>query len=172
MTNLAVIIVLGAPNEDDGTLSPIAAERGNLAAHLYQQLKSSKHCKVLCTGGMGEHFNRSSLPHWQWQQDHLRTLGVDQSDFLAGISSRFTFEDATLARDEIDVDTVQTLHIVTSGFHLARVAFIFDALFDDVQRVYHGAKVPVTVDEYAHLLAHERAVMKREHANVRKYQQS
>ncbi len=172
MNDLAVIIVLGAPNEDDGTLSPIATERGKFAARIYQQLKAKHSCKVLCTGGKGEHFNRSTFPHWQLQQNHLLSLGVDKGDLLAGIPSRFTFEDATLARQRLDLATVNTLHIVTSGFHLARVAVIFDALFDDVQRIYYGAKVPVTLGEYSHLLAHEQAVMKREYTNIRSYQNS
>lgn len=165
----SLIVVLGAPNEADGRLSALAQARGQYAAKRYQQLKAYGPVKVLCTGGFGEHFNVSTQPHGELQKQHMQQLGVAESDFLTVISSRFTFEDASLSLQPIKSLNIPRFEVVTSGFHLIRVRFIFDNLFVDHCITYHGAPSPVSIQEYARLLAHEKAVMPRERENVRSY---
>ncbi|TLX51046.1 YdcF family protein [Pseudoalteromonas ruthenica] len=162
----AVVVVLGAPNDRFGQLSDIARARGEYAAKLYHRLSSQGQTHVLCTGGFGEHFNQSPWPHSALQQQHLITQGVERKALLAPTMSRFTFEDALLSQPVLASHAKARLHIVTSGFHLARVASIFDALYSQYRRTYHGCKTPVSASQYQALLVHERKVMARELCNI------
>ncbi|MBB1303829.1 hypothetical protein H5183_21260 [Pseudoalteromonas sp. SR44-8] len=51
------LIVLGGPNNNDGSLSVIAKSRCQRAYQIYQANHS---VKVLCTGGFGAHFNTTN----------------------------------------------------------------------------------------------------------------
>lgn len=171
VTNASIVVVLGAPNDDSGALSALAQQRGMLAARLYHQLVTRQACQILCTGGFGAHFNCSSTAHWQIQQRHLTTLGVKPEHLLVGVDSRFTFEDAALSKEKLNGFPLPDLHIVTSGFHLSRAALIFDSLFSQHSRTYHGAITPVSCEQYQQLLAHEHSVRNREYANIKAYKQ-
>ena len=68
----SAIIVLGAPNDEEGNLLHIAKSRCDQAYYEFQ--KRSKHM-VLCTGGFGEHFNKTIHPHAKFAQEYLKTKG-------------------------------------------------------------------------------------------------
>ena len=59
-----LIMVLGAPNDDNGQLSPIAIDRLYRA---YDLATCYSTAKIICTGGKGEHFNNTTKPHYYYE---------------------------------------------------------------------------------------------------------
>lgn len=74
-----LIVVLGSPNTDDGRLFGVAKERCARAAVLWQE---EPECGLLLTGGFGDHFNRTDVPHAEYLRRHLVELGVPKGRFL------------------------------------------------------------------------------------------
>jgi hypothetical protein len=52
------IVVLGSPNDENGKLLPIAISRCEKAFSEYVRIGE---CKILCTGGFGQHSNLTTL---------------------------------------------------------------------------------------------------------------
>lgn len=90
MTN--IIIILGAPNDDKGNLSAIAKDRLVCA---YNFIIANPNFKVICTGGFGEHFNRTSKPHNYYAKQFLIEKGVQETTFLESPITSNTIEDFT-----------------------------------------------------------------------------
>lgn len=65
---VTVIVQLGAPNDEDGTLSDIAIARCEKTLLLASQYPQAK---ILCTGGRNEHFNSSAFNHSELTQHYL-----------------------------------------------------------------------------------------------------
>lgn len=120
------IVILGAPNDDQGTLSQIAISRCDIA--LTEWNKHSA-LKLICTGGIGEHFNTTSTAHAYYLKQYLMNKGVPETSFLALVESRFTFEDALLSKSVIDDNGITSVILVTSEFHLPRAKLVFVVCF-------------------------------------------
>ena len=54
-----IILLLGAPNDEQGRLSQMAQDRIDCAYNLYA---NNEHMTFLCTGGYGQHFNTTIGP--------------------------------------------------------------------------------------------------------------
>lgn len=158
------IVVLGAPNEVDGTLSVIAKSRCDKTFEEYLKCPNSY---VICTGGFGN-FNLSVYPHGSLTQQYLMDLGIPQEMFLKHVPSRFTFEDATLAKPVLAGANIEKLVLVSSEFHLKRVEYVFRHVFPDLVIECVAAKTPLSDKEIAKLKAHEVFAMKREKENILK----
>ncbi|MGS0682330.1 YdcF family protein [Shewanella sp. 125m-7] len=158
-----VIIVLGSPNDNQGNLSEIAVSRCQAALEAYQLRPDSR---LLLTGGFGEHFNQTSTPHALYCQRYLIKHGVPQTAFTDIVLSRFTFEDATLAKPIIEQQQFSELCLVTSTFHLPRAKLIFNSLFPNLSFSYVAAKTPVSESKLQQLMQHELSVMDRERDNL------
>lgn len=148
-----VIIILGAPNDDNGHLSPMAQGRVGLGYQHY----CARGWPLLLTGGVGEHFNRTSLPHAYYLQQWLLDHGVPATAILPLAHSRHTGEDALLARPLVEATSTRQLLVVTSDFHVARAAWHFRAVFpayqiDVVGALYLASCGPA---ERERLVAHE-----------------
>jgi len=81
------IIILGSPNDDNGSLLPIALSRSEKALAEYNRIGD---CKILCTGGFGQHFNSTNVAHGKYLQEHLMSKGVPPSSFVEIDLSSFT----------------------------------------------------------------------------------
>lgn len=159
----SVIIVLGAPNDDQGNLSDIALSRCQTALKAYRESPQSK---LLLTGGFGAHFNQTDTPHAMHGQRYLISQGVPETAFTDIALSRFTFEDATLAIAIIEKLQCRELCVVTSEFHMPRAKLIFSQIFANLALSYLEAATPVSADKLQLLMQHELSVMDREKANL------
>lgn len=162
-----LIVILGAPNDDDGHLSPMAQGRVALGFQLYQERQAAG-WRLLLTGGFGEHFNRTALPHAAYLQQWLLTHGVPPDDIVDFVLSRHTGEDARLALPIVERLDVRRLLVVTSDFHLARAAWIFRSVFPEYEiEVVGAAYLPsCSPAEQERLLAHEARRLAELRSNV------
>lgn len=153
IATLGLIIILGAPNDDNGQLSPMAQGRVALGYQHY----CARGWPLLLTGGVGEHFNRTPLPHAYYLQQWLLAHNVPAIAILPFARSRHTGEDALLARPLVEETGARQLLVVTSDFHIARAAWHFQAVFpnyrlDVVGAPYLASCAPA---ERERLVAHE-----------------
>ncbi|MCL1137794.1 YdcF family protein [Shewanella pneumatophori] len=162
----SVIIVLGAPNDNQGNLSDIALSRCQTALKAYRESPQSK---LLLTGGFGAHFNQTDTPHAVYGQRYLISQGVPETAFADIALSRFTFEDATLAIAIIEKLQCRELCLVTSEFHMPRAKLIFSQIFANLALSYLEATTPVSADKLQLLMQHELSVMDREKANLARF---
>lgn len=153
-----LIIILGAPNDEQGKLSRMAQERLAKGLTLYRQ---NPGCKILLTGGFGDHFNRSKLPHAHYARQALLAQGVPESVFVEFALSRHTVEDGLLSRPLAARYGAKRLIVVTSDFHLGRAKFIFDRLFPSYQLRYAAAPSQAEPGEMSRLQQHEVQALAR-----------
>ena len=151
-----LILILGSPNGDDGTLPAMALGRVALGYQLYTERRAAG-WRLLLTGGIGQHFNRAAQPHAYYLQQWLLTHGVPAHDILDFALSRHTGEDALLARPIVERTGVRQLCVVTSDFHVARATWIFRRVFPDYPVEFVGASYLPTCSpaEQERLVAHE-----------------
>jgi uncharacterized SAM-binding protein YcdF (DUF218 family) len=148
-----VLIVLGATNNAEGSLSPLAVARIERARRF---LVNHLDYAVILTGGHGAHFNISDKPHAHYLAAYLLERGVEQRRILALVPSRHTVEDATLSKGVVDEYNLEKLTILTSRFHLRRARFIFEQVFGPGYTLgFVGATAPVGVVKLIGLYRHE-----------------
>ncbi len=157
------IVVLGSPNDSEGKLSVIAHSR---CEAVLTEWRKTPAIKVICTGGVGAHFNTTSTPHAQYLKRYLMSKGIPEVNFLPIVESRFTFEDATLSRNVIKEHGITSVLLVTSEFHLPRAKLVFSGVFPTLSFRYIAAMTPLAEEELLELEKHELAVMERERRNL------
>lgn len=153
-----VVIVLGAPNNPDGSLSPIAESRVVRAAEV---LKFRERWICLPSGGFGAHFNTTNKPHWQYVRRRLVDLGIDEARILNGINSRNTVEDACFALTRMADLGVKKVGVVSSDFHMPRVVYWFDRVFQDFEIEYFPATADLPRSQMEALIDHESRALER-----------
>jgi uncharacterized SAM-binding protein YcdF (DUF218 family) len=156
-----IIVILGSPNDEQGNLSELAIGRleQGLAEYRYR-----KGYKILCTGGFGEHFNTTDRPHAEYAIRYLLQQGIPEKDILDIAQSRNTVEDALLSKPIIAKSGVRSLIVVSSDFHMERVKYIFQRVFNRYRLTFSASKTSVSLEHYRALRGHER----RELAKLRK----
>ncbi|MBE9464277.1 YdcF family protein [Dyadobacter subterraneus] len=122
---MKIILVLGSPNEPDGTLSEMAKSRLKFCQNLYR----SGTYKIVLTGGYGPHFNTTDKPHAYYLQQALISQNVKEEDILALVESRHSVEDATLSKWIITKYQPEEIIIITSDYHFERAKMVFDAVY-------------------------------------------
>ena len=122
---MKLILVLGSPNFEDGSLSSIAKSRLEVCKTLYKQ----GNAKIALTGGFGAHFNTSLKPHAYYLKTQLIADDIPEQDIMALIESRHSVEDATLSKWMIEEYKPAEIIIVTSDYHYERAKVIFKAVF-------------------------------------------
>ncbi len=157
------IVVLGGPNEPDGTLSVIAKSRSDAA---FAQYCKYQNARILCMGGFGS-FNISPYPHAELSKRYLISLGVPANCFLDNALSRFTFEDATLSKPILVAADIDKVILVSSDFHLNRVQYVFRHVIPHMSLDCVPAVTPLSNETLAKLHAHEKMAMRREEENIR-----
>src|SRR5439155_26294774 len=86
----SLLITLGAPNDSQGVLSPIARGRAQSAIREYQRRPG---CKIIVTGGYGKHFNTTDQPHAVYVVRFLLAGGVSAGDLVQVRDSSNTVDD-------------------------------------------------------------------------------
>lgn len=158
------IVILGSPNDKCGNLLPIAISRADAALDQYNK---TSNCKLLCTGGFGDHFNLTNLPHGQYIQEYLIEKGVPPSSFIEIALSSFTLEDATLSKPILEQHYITHCTLVTSDFHMERAKLVFKQIMPNIDFEYVEAKTLTDEVEFQKLIKHEKSAIKRELANFK-----
>jgi uncharacterized SAM-binding protein YcdF (DUF218 family) len=120
-TSSLLLAVLGAPNTADGRLLPIAEGRAALAAVLYHRFGRPD---MVLTGGFGSHFNTSDAPHWHYLKSFLLARQVAETSIIDGIDTRHTLDDIAMLAVRPYLRDYDTIGLVTSDFHVARVTLL------------------------------------------------
>jgi hypothetical protein len=101
-----IIVILGAYNNAQGELSEIAISRLNKGIEVF---KKHKEAKIILTGGCGDHFNPTSIPHAFYYKQYLLSKNIPNEVILNFVDSKFTLEDAMLTKKITDKLTVRHL---------------------------------------------------------------
>lgn len=157
-----ILLVLGAPNDKKGNLSRIALDRLNYAFELYLY---NKNMRFLCTGGFGEQFNTTSLPHAYYSKQYLLEKGVKEKDFLEFVLSSNTVEDFRLSKLIIEQEQPDLLWVVSSDFHMKRVKILHDLILHYPNTIFTPALSTLTAQELSPLLLHEKQAIRELQAN-------
>lgn len=147
---LDAIVVLGAPLESGGALSPLVLERVVAAAALWH---AGGGRLVVASGGVTRGASRAEA---EAMAEALAELGVP--GVIAERASRSTLENVRLTKPVLDAHGVRSLWVVTQPFHGRRSARLFrgagfDAhvwhIADSVQYQDRRGAVRWLVREYA-----------------------
>ncbi len=161
-----IIVILGSPNDDEGNLSLIAISR---CEQVLKAFNDNLEHKILCTGGFGEHFNKTKRPHAHYLKSYLIKLGIPSSAFLDITLSRFTFEDASLSRSTFEKYHIKEAILVTSDFHMSRAQLLFTSIFPTVKFTCSASITQCDDIELQRLVNHEVMATEREKKNLEKY---
>ncbi|KFF29219.1 hypothetical protein IQ37_06580 [Chryseobacterium piperi] len=157
----SIILILGAPNDVNGNLSITAIDRLNAAYELYQK---DKKLSFLCSGGFGEHFNTSDLPHAHYVKQNLIKRGVFENDFLQHLITSNTVDDFRKATPVLEEANPEAVYVVTSDFHVTRAKMIFNIITEDrdinKKVTFIAAQSTHASDELKRLEEHENKAIK------------
>jgi uncharacterized SAM-binding protein YcdF (DUF218 family) len=156
--NKTAIIVLGAPNDENGILSSIAEERCQQALQEYQKCPDSY---IIPTGGWGKHFNTTSQPHGYYLREYLVAHGISDKAFVECAESSNTIEDAKFSRPIVERHGFRKLIVVTSDFHTARAQFLFDREFPGILIQFSSSKTNLPQTELQERIMHEQNALAR-----------
>ena len=152
-----IILTLGAPNDEQGNLSPMALDRLECTLGLYQH---NDHVKILCTGGFGESFNTTNHPHAYYSRRFLMEQGVSEDVLLEPVLTTNTVEDFRMSKPIIEREKPDLLLVVTSDFHMRRVKLLHDLILKYPHVVFIPAKSSLSGEELAPLVLHEELAVK------------
>ena len=147
------LIVLGSPNSVEGILGNIAVDRLNYCLRIFDPKKNL----ILCTGGFGDHFNPTNIPHANYAIDYLMSYGIDKEYFMDIALSSNSVEDAVKAKQVLlNSDNNYLVKVITSDFHLERVQLIFDHIITNFTKEYFGVTHQMPIEEKQRLIQHEK----------------
>ena len=89
-----LIVLLGHCNDKDGKFSPVTKARCGRAAQVLREEDGS----LLPTGSLGDHFNRTETPHWEYLKKQLEEFRVPPEKILRGTNTDGTLDDLLPAR--------------------------------------------------------------------------
>lgn len=154
-----VILLLGAPNDDQGNLSSIAKERCDKA---YEESLRLPKAQILPTGGFGAHFNTTDKPHAFYTRKYLMARGVDEARFLPSAESGNTIEDMKIAAPILEREKIDVVWLVTSDFHTERALLLAgEYLPKNVEIKPSPSVTHVSKEEMERLVAHEKKAIMR-----------
>jgi uncharacterized SAM-binding protein YcdF (DUF218 family) len=154
----SLLITLGAPNDSQGVLSPIARGRAQSAIREYQRRPG---CKIIVTGGYGAHFNTTGQPHAHYVMRFLLAGGVAHENMILVADSSNTVDDARLSVLVVKRFEVRALCIITSDFHRERAGLIFRAFYPHYTVEVIGDAVALPAEEIQRLCEHEARAIQR-----------
>jgi uncharacterized SAM-binding protein YcdF (DUF218 family) len=145
---LRVVVVLGAPNDEHGVLSPIAADRVLAALRL---VRATPRSRLVLTGGTGAQFNLTDRPHWAHCLDFLDRRGLAREKILGCVSSRHTYEDILGLRELLrTAPPPAEIVVVTSDFHAPRAGWLLRLLLSPTAVRGKGRSVAATIHPVRH----------------------
>ena len=137
-----LILLFGHQNNEQGELSDVARARCDTAIQLFKESAGKANVYVLPTGAFGNHFNTTDQPHSFYLTRYLISQGVDAAQILPGTESSNTFEDCVSARKIVTAGRVDEVIAVTSEYHVPRVKFILDRLFQGINFSVYESPTP------------------------------
>lgn len=146
------ILLLGASNDANGELSQMAIDRLECAYSIYA---NNSDISFLCTGGFGEHFNTTQMPHAEYLRQWLLLKGVKNEDFLPHIISSNTYEDIHKLKGVINSMPIDLLIVVTSDFHVERVRMLYEMFIRHENVIFIPATSALSNNELHARMAHE-----------------
>ncbi|HWB06574.1 MAG TPA: YdcF family protein [Verrucomicrobiales bacterium] len=152
------IVILGASNDEAGTLSSFGKERCDQAISEFRAHAGSS---VIPTGGWGQHFNTTSRPHGHYLREYLQTQGIPEEAFVECVESSNTIEDAKFCRPVVERYGFRRLVVVTSDFHLDRARFLFGREFPDIALTFSVSATDLPEEELQRRISHERNALAR-----------
>lgn len=147
-----IIVLLGASNDEKGKLSQMSMDRIECAYSIYS---NNGNTTFLCTGGFGEHFNTTDIPHAKYLEQQLLSKGVSYEDFLPFIISSNTKEDILALKNAIDYASTDLLVIITSDFHIKRVKMLYEMMIHYENVVFIPAISTIEEKELQRRTLHE-----------------
>lgn len=147
-----IILVLGAPNSDEGELSEIATNRLDAAIRFYA---NNPAFNIICTGGFGPHFNTTSTPHAEYAKKYLIKKDVPETAILEYLLSKNTVEDAMLAKPLVEKYNPRNIVVITSDFHMKRASLIFRHVFENYNLIFVEAASTLDIVTLEKLVVHE-----------------
>lgn len=152
-----IIVLLGASNGINGELSQMAIDRLKCAYSIYA---SNSDIKLLCTGGFGEHFNTTDIPHAEYLKRWLLSKGVSDEDFLPIVISSNTNEDIQGLNDAMEYVIADLLIVITSDFHIKRTKILYETLVHFKNVIFVPAISSLKEDELHSRIMHEEQAIK------------
>lgn len=162
LTMKNIILVLGAPNDENGDLSQIALDRLDCALNLYIY---NENVRFICTGGFGEQFNTTSFPHGYYSKQYLFRKGVREEAFFEFVLSSNTVEDLRMSKQIIEKEQPDVLLIVSSDFHMKRVKILHDIIIHYPATVFIPALSSLPAQDLVPFLQHEQQAVRELQAN-------
>lgn len=111
-------IIFGARVYEDGSLSPLLADRVNGGVELYNKQKAKR---LLMTGDNSKPHNGET----DAMKDYAIKLGVPESDILLDYAGFDTYDSCYRAKEVFGINNAI---LVTQRYHVARALFICDSL--------------------------------------------
>lgn len=153
-----IIIVLGAPNDNEGNLSDIALERCKQALKEYEKHNDYY---ILLTGGYGKHFNNTNKLHAYYTYSFLNKNGIPKDKFLEFVESSNTVEDIKLSKPVIKKYKPGDIIVITSDFHYNRAKFLFEKEMPDKKVDFSLSETNKKHSELEKLFEHEKKALQR-----------
>ena len=126
------ILLLGASNDANGELSQMAIDRLECAYSIYA---NNPDIRFLCTGGFGEHFNTTQMPHAEYLRQWLLLKGV------------------------MNCMSIDLLIVVTSDFHVERVRMLYEMFIRHENVIFIPATSALSSNElHARMAYEEKAI--------------
>ncbi len=154
-----IYVVLGSLNYKTGELNDLATNRIDKCLEI---IKEQNNYKILCTGGFGNNFNNTPIPHAEHLYRYLEKNGVDRDVFLAPALSKNTVDDAVKSKEILEQLEFEEFIVITSDFHVDRVKLIFNLICGEIWNFkVISAKSNMTPERSKKLRDHENKAIKQ-----------
>lgn len=147
-----ILIICAASNTPDGELSHQALDRLLAAC---QFLKNNPSFQILCSGGFGEHFNRSDYPHAQLMQNFLLEQGVSYESFIEFVQGESLLEDIQLTKRLLSKYLPDVVVVISSDYQIERVRLSFELYCQYPGIIFIEAKSSIFEEELERLKRQE-----------------
>ncbi|KOO25909.1 methionine adenosyltransferase 2 subunit beta-like protein [Chrysochromulina tobinii] len=162
---MTLIIQLGACNDEAGVVDADVRARCRRTREL---LEAHPNARVLTSGGADPRFkfNPTSTPHWQLVERALLEAGVSEAALLRpGMPALHTVHEAMMSHERVrqwlvgrrPTEVFREIIVLTSDYHLARVAHLFGVVFGSHARL----DVPVRFEAVAVAIQSEEWIAAR-----------
>ena len=162
---MTLIIQLGACNDEAGVVDADVRARCRRTREL---LEAHPNARVLTSGGADPRFkfNPTSTPHWQLVERALIEAGVSEAALLRpGMPALHTVHEAMMSHERVrqwlvgrrPTEVFREIIVLTSDYHLARVAHLFGVVFGSHARL----DVPVRFEAVAVAIQSEEWIAAR-----------
>ena len=131
-----LLLQLGSSNDDRGNVDGEVRQRAVKTASLWRSLRAAGHrVSVLLSGGKDpdRFFNHTEISHWRYVREAVLECGVPAEHIAdPGLEALHTVDEALMAAEYVRrncKNSLQSLQVITSDFHVARARHLFHVAF-------------------------------------------